>query len=166
MDTNQKTFIGVGIIAVLFVGFLLLRPVTEAPTLSDSDDEDMMGGGQETEVMTATSSDAITLGTQDEGLFVEIESLVLSERLWVAVYELNDGVRGNILGAGRFPEGAHSNQTIKLLRATEEGRDYAILFHQNDGDQIFEYDTDDGIYLMDGKEVGAVFSVAGEEVSN
>lgn len=56
-----------------------------------------------------------------------------AEEGWVAVRDYTDGVFGNVLGATRYSkaEGRVPTQ-VKLMRATEAGKTYAVVFYSAD----------------------------------
>lgn len=69
-----------------------------------------------------------------------------AEAGWVAVRDLNEGVLGNVLGATRYSkeEGRFPTQ-VNLMRATEAGKEYAIVFYSAD----MEFDLK-AITMVDG----------------
>jgi hypothetical protein len=128
MTKGQKYLAGVVVLVLVFIGMAFLtKNVGQAPTLDDNDLDEMS---------------AILVLDQAPGVVVTISELNLHERLWVAVYEEANGGKGNILGAGRFVKGEHSNAEIDLLRTTEVGKRYYVVIHQSDGNDIFDFNRD------------------------
>lgn len=58
-----------------------------------------------------------------------------AEAGWVAVRDYTDGVLGNVLGATRYSkaEGRFPTQ-VNLMRATEAGKEYAVVFYSADAE--------------------------------
>ncbi len=93
---------------------------------------------------------------QDAGLSVAVTNATVSSPTWVVVYESNNGVRGNALGAALFfPQGG--TRTIKLLRATTAGKTYLIGRHVDNGDKQFSMTLDKPVVNAAGNPVYAEF---------
>lgn len=73
---------------------------------------------------------------QPAGLKVEITSAPVTVPTWVVVYEVINGARGNVLGAGYFLPTTKS-RSINLLRATVSGKTYWVGKRIDNGDKDF-----------------------------
>lgn len=73
---------------------------------------------------------------QPAGLKVEITSAPVTVPTWVVVYEVINGTRGNVLGAGYFLPTTKS-RSINLLRATVPGKTYWVGKRIDNGDKDF-----------------------------
>jgi zinc transporter ZupT len=108
-------------------------------------------GGEEGADDTATSTKpsindilavSATVGEQPEGLHVFLNSVSTDRTVWIAVQEDNDGELGNILGAALVSEGSHDGLWVELLRNTEAGHIYYITAYAENGDGVFDHETD------------------------
>ena len=62
---------------------------------------------------------------------------------WVALHEETaDGAMGNILGARRFAHGKYFGSAIELLRVTDGEKTYYAVLHSDNGDNIFDFETE------------------------
>ena len=93
---------------------------------------------------------------QDAGLSVMVTSTSVTSPTWVVVYESQNGVRGNALGAALFfPGGA--TKTINLLRATTPARTYFVGRHVDNGDKQFSLTNDKAVVNAAGNPVYVEF---------
>lgn len=90
----------------------------------------------------------IAVGDQAGGKTVTITSVSLPSSGWVAVHEDATGRPGKILGAQRFSKGTHAKGVVELLRATENGKTYYAMLHDDDGDRTFDPKKDTGTAVM------------------
>lgn len=82
--------------------------------------------------------------TQDAGRSVMVTSAMVTSPTWVVIYDSNNGVRGNALGAALFfPEGGA--KSIKLLRPTLSGKTYLVGRRIDNGDKQFSMTIDQPI---------------------
>ena len=84
-----------------------------------------------------SEGNAVVANDQPAGPIVEVTMLTLSQPGWVAVYEDNNGVPGNVLGAARFEEGIHLGE-ISLLRSTEPNKTYYLILHADVSEKEFD----------------------------
>ena len=62
---------------------------------------------------------------------------------WVVVRDYMDGVPGNILGAARYNETEGLiPSSVNLLRGTEIGSTYQLMFYSENGDRVFDLSDD------------------------
>jgi hypothetical protein len=81
---------------------------------------------------------------QDAGLLVMVTSASVTSPTWVVVYESQNGVRGNALGAALFfPGGGAKN--VNLLRATQSSKTYFVGRHVDNGDKQFSLTNDKAV---------------------
>jgi len=107
------------------------------------------GIAEEKEVGESAKSDTesiiegITVENQPAGNIVNVASAVLSQDAWVVIREKTDnGEPGNILGAQIFPSGTSEGE-VTLLRNTVPDESYFAGIYTDDGDQEFEFKTED-----------------------
>jgi hypothetical protein len=84
--------------------------------------------------------DRVSVHDQAAGQMVGV-AVTLSAASWVAVHEEIDGIPGSILGAARFDAGTSAGN-VRLLRATEPGRQYFVRVYRDDGDREFNFAED------------------------
>jgi hypothetical protein len=116
-------------------------------------------GAATTTNATTTASGALSVADQPAGSSVTVESVTVPPPgVWVAVREVVSGALGNVLGAARVG-GPRSSVIVPLLRATEPGRTYAVELYRDNGDDVFNLDTD-SVYVdfTTGQPVIARFS--------
>jgi len=101
---------------------------------------------------TTPSSDSSSLSVADQaaGTSVALGNVSFpTTDGWVVVRDYDTGVAGKILGAARYSTGVGLIPTsVDLLRATEAGKTYQVVFYTENGDRIFDTKTDvqiDGI---------------------
>jgi hypothetical protein len=99
-----------------------------------------------------------TVGEQPEGLHVFLNSVSTDRTVWIAVQEDNDGELGNILGAALVGEGSHDGLWVELLRNTEAGYIYYITAYAENGDGVFDHETDTLLPGPNGDNVIASFT--------
>lgn len=77
---------------------------------------------------------------------------------WVAVHEDADGELGNALGAARYnTAGGLTPERVSLLRSTEAGATYHVVWYVDDGDRIFNLERDTLVTTSAGTAVRATF---------
>ncbi len=87
----------------------------------------------------AVGEGSIAVGDQNAGPTVALNSVTLpTESGWVVVRDYMDGVPGNILGAARYSvsEGLMP-ESVDLVRSTNAGGSYQVVFYTNEGDLSF-----------------------------
>lgn len=87
---------------------------------------------------------SLVVANQAAGTVVAIDSVTYpSQNGWIVVRDYADGVSGSILGASRFDtEVGLTPDTVRVLRATEAGNTYQVMFYTENGDRVFDL-TDD-----------------------
>lgn len=133
MNTKQTYVMG-GVILILVVigGMMLFGRNLDIPAKDVAEDIEP----------TDTRRNDVIVESQPAGSIVNVKEVTLDDRLWVVVYEEREGMRGNILGAKRLPEGTHQNTYVSLLRNTEAGNRYHIVIHSDNGDDVFDFTQD------------------------
>lgn len=84
----------------------------------------------------------VTVANQPAGSEVVVTEVALNRTTWVAVKEELPAGGGSILGAQRLESGLSDQATIKLLRPTVPGGQYAVLLYEDNGDLLFDHKTD------------------------
>ena len=113
---------------------------------------------QATPVVTETGS--IAVPSQPAGTTVVLGEVTFpTTDGWIAVHEDADGDLGNALGASRYstPTGLVPER-IELLRSTNAGNVYHVVFYSENGDLVFDLDDDLLITRPGGATVEATFS--------
>lgn len=87
-------------------------------------------------------TNTLEAGDQPAGRAVLVKRVSLEKTSWIAVRDFADGKIGNVLGASRKDKGTTQDVIIDLLRATEPGKQYAIVIFADNGDGAFSTKTD------------------------
>ena len=98
----------------------------------------------------ASSTVSVVAFNQEAGSFVDVASVVAQDVSWVAVRENNNDVMGRILGAQKVTAGSHENVIVELLRNTAPNVMYAVVIYKDDGDDTFDFRTDELMMEDDG----------------
>lgn len=170
MQEGQKTV--VSFIVGLLIGGLLVwafsGPAASAPTESEDNketteevtsDEENQNTTEETEKAAPVVEKTLPVGegkvvveNQAAGVNVVLASATypVSEG-WIGVRDYQNGQLGGVLGVARFSEsqGLVPN-SITLMRATEAGREYAVVVYTESGDKQFK--------LAEDKQIDSVFA--------
>lgn len=129
---------------------------TEQTTSTDTEDDTPASenggsdkGGDETptngnEPSQTTGEGDISVSDQGAGSVVVLDSVTFpTNNGWVVVRDYVDGTPGNILGAARYSlEVGLEPSSVNLLRSTEAGSTYQIVFYSENGDRVFDLDDD------------------------
>ena len=99
---------------------------------------------------------SVSINDQSSGSIVYVSQLELPNEAWVAVREDKGGQLGNILGARKYPSGNWTG-VIELIRGTEPGSVYYVVFYGDDGDAEFDYKKDKILLNSDNKVVAVKF---------
>ena len=92
-------------------------------------------------VTSFVQNERIAVPNQVAGYRVVVTRAVFDEEGWVVIHEGTDGKIGNALGAARFPAGESAGE-VHVLRATVARNVYrAVLYHDN-GDKVFDLQSD------------------------
>jgi hypothetical protein len=111
------------------------------------------GGAMGDVVVPLPTESSVIVSDQPAGKVVMLDSLELEERSWAVIYEDSRGRPGNILGAHRYMEGAHTNVPVELQRPTSVGGVYYAMIHHNDSDDIFDHTKDRPYTAEDGSPI-------------
>lgn len=166
-EENKKTIIF--FIAGLLVGGLLVFIFSEPPadavkqsaddseaTASVSDDQE---GGEDSNLVkerqdavkpsapaeiAISGKGAITVADQSAGEVVALDSVEFPAKAgWIGVRDYQGGQLTGLLGVARFDtEEGLLPDSVRLLRATEAGKTYAVVFYSDNGDKTFSLATD------------------------
>ncbi len=78
---------------------------------------------------------------------------------WIAVHEEVGGELGNVLGAARFDTALGlMPKSVELLRATEAGKTYRVVYYNESGDRAFSKREDTPLTRADGSLIEASFT--------
>lgn len=161
-EESQKTV--VSFVVGLLVGGLLVWAFTGTPENTPTDKMDDKNSEETVDKMTddkttddATKNDsapavekmqvgegAVKLEAPAAGKTVALDSATFpTKEGWVGVRDYNDGQLGGLLGVARYSEeqGLIPKEII-LQRATESGKQYAIVFYTESGDRKFNLAED------------------------
>ena len=132
-------------------------PATETNTETDVDEDSAADDGIESEAtiteMTDSTETSATMETDDgsievnhqpAGRTVAIEGAVFpNDEGWIGVRDYQNGQMSGLLGVARFSkEQGLIPEAITLLRATEPGSEYAVVFYTESGDREFSLASD------------------------
>ncbi len=92
-------------------------------------------------IIPSNKASGLSVVDQLAGDLVAFSSVDFAEDTWVLVYEDKGGEPANLLGSGLFFAGTSEGET-PLLRATEVGKKYYVTFVADNGDRVFELNTD------------------------
>ena len=164
---NWLSGIAIVLVAIVAVTYAIHRKDTISPVVAGGEDSattssatsssDVVTSGAEFSaagiVTTGSMGETISVADQPAGRSLDISSMTLAKRSWVAVKD-TDGV---ILGAGLFPASATSG-SVPLLRATKAGNRYEVLIYVDNGDKIFNFHKDMVVVAADGSPVSTAFN--------
>jgi hypothetical protein len=106
-------------------------------------------------------SGSVSLGVDNQapGKSIFVKEILAPSAVWVVVVENNNGVRGNILGAGLFDTEDNAG-LVKLLRGTVEGGSYYAVLYREDSTltEGRSFDLENDTVLID--SAGGVVEVA------
>lgn len=141
-NTTQWVVYGaVGLIIIGAVFFFMQRssvPEAEIPLVdlagAEIEQEEVDEPTRPSQAVTTTASgESVSVENQAAGSSVVITSMHLTRESWVAVRD----AAGWVLGAARFAPGTTSG-TVRLLRETEAGQNYAVIIYIDNGNRIFD----------------------------
>ncbi len=166
-EENKKTIIS--FIAGLLVGGLLVFIFSEPPAdaVKQSADgsesavevsNDQKGADENNKVTASgdvtkptvpaevviSDQGAISVADQSAGDTVSLDSVEFPAKAgWIGVRDYENGQMSGLLGVARFntDEGLLPD-SVRLLRATEAGQTYAVVFYSDNGDKTFSLATD------------------------
>jgi hypothetical protein len=135
------------VIILLLIGFIVGFSVRSF--LSEGKASDIVSNKvvvqEDTNTASSTFSNSSTIFVTDQkaGSFVTVSNIALEKETWVAVGEDNgNGKIEKLLGASLFFNGTKGAVEVSLLRPTESGKDYHVIFYTDDGDRIFDLKKD------------------------
>lgn len=117
-------------------------PLTLPSDTQDSTTETDKSPTPDTAQKSSPSGARVKTDDQPAGRAAMIKSVSLEATSWIAIRDYSDGKIGNVLGAVRREKGESTNVVIDLLRATEPGKQYAIVIFAENGDGTFSTKTD------------------------
>lgn len=87
---------------------------------------------------------ALTVSDQPAGSVVVLNVTTFPTNAgWIVVRDYAGGVSGSILGAARYNETEGLvPQSVNLLRATESGSTYQVVYFSENGDRVFDLSDD------------------------
>jgi len=129
---------------------------SEDEDASDESDSDTSSASDESETIDESSSDenesdatvsedaSVSVPDQAAGPVVVIDEVTFpTNDGWIAVRDFDDGVSGRILGAARYSvDVGLVPSDVNLLRATEAGNTYQVVFYTENGDRAFDLADD------------------------
>ncbi len=97
---------------------------------------------ENTDSSAVTPSTIIDVSDQSAGNTVKVSHITLANDGWIVVHEARGGFIANALGAARKDAGKYSDITISLMRNTEPKKEYWVVLYKDNGDRIFDLNTD------------------------
>ncbi|MCD5381800.1 MAG: hypothetical protein LR017_00610 [Candidatus Pacebacteria bacterium] len=94
--------------------------------------------------VSTTGEGAVTVSNQTAGTLVTLDDVTYpTTDGWIGVRDYIDGVPGRVLGAARYSTTVGLTPTaVNLLRATEAGQTYQVVFYTENGDRVFDLADD------------------------
>ena len=91
-----------------------------------------------------TGEGKIEVKDQKAGTAIALESAVFpTDEGWIGVRDYANGKASGLLGVARYSKAQGLiPQTIRLQRATEAGKTYAVVFYTENGDRTFSLSND------------------------
>ena len=172
---SKKTV--VAFVAGLIIGGLLVwlfsgSPEATAPEKTSADKkgsmtavEEKLDAAQEENTDTKTTEAlidgnlAFTVANQSAGMTVALgEVRYPSVEGWIVVHDDAGGELGWALGAARYNTdiGLRPDH-VELLRATEAGKTYHVVYYTEDGDRMFDLKLDTPMSVEGGELLSATF---------
>ena len=150
MDTKNTWYLVAGLIIGFIIGALAVDKgiILQGSTALDgkgstaTSTEEGDTSGLQTSGIVLAGKNAIDINDQPAGMIVTAALTVLNEQGWVAIHEDANGEPGWILGATLVFAGERNNVAVELLRATEKGKTYYAMLHDDDGDKAFDMKKD------------------------
>ncbi|MBX4198226.1 hypothetical protein KW782_02715 [Candidatus Parcubacteria bacterium] len=114
-----------------------------------------------TTVSAIEGDNGLIVEDQGAGRMVNVSELRLKQPGWVAIHDDVNGTPGRILGARVFDTGTSAG-AVELLRATETGKSYFAVIHDDDGAfKTFNPATDKPLLDDEGKMILVRFQISG-----
>jgi len=142
------------VIGIVYYGFLFYSGNLETPIQNNS--EDISGK------LLIQDDNAIAVTEQEPGTNVYANFVLIKDAGFVVVHEINtDGSAGNIVGVSAFlPAGQSNGISITLSKQTKDGKQYIAEVYKDNGDGIFNKNTDGAVLDGEGNIIQTTFSVA------
>lgn len=103
---------------------------------------------------------SIVVMDQLAGDRVFVKELTMNDTGWIVVHEsLPDGGLGNALGARRYIKGIYTDASVGLLRNTEVGKTYHMVFYNDSGGAEFTLGEDTPVLDENGDLFETTFEV-------
>ena len=166
--TNTPATFIIGGLCGLVIGYIVFSSdLALAPT---KDNEDLASQNKATTNFSASPSAVAkqsgfrtSLNNQLPGSVVFVKHVEMEESGWLAVHIDQNGAFGPIiLGASYFKMGSDDNVIISLLKRTEDGNNYWLVEHADNGDHIFDSRSDLPRRAKNGNMEAIKFSVVAE----
>jgi hypothetical protein len=108
------------------------RPATNGSATTNGSNSQQTGNG------------SLTVDDQAAGTTVVLDSVTYpSTDGWVVVRDYENGTAGSILGAARYSTDVGlTPDVVTVLRATEAGNTYQVMFYSENGDRMFDLRDD------------------------
>ena len=144
---------------VVWLAMSMTPAPSPVPTLPSDTRDTNEAPAPSTETSADVRPSMLQVLDQPAGRAVVVKSVDVSATSWIAVRDYADQKIGNVLGAARREKGTSRDVVVDLLRATEPGKQYAVVILTDNGDGEFSTKTDSP--LMDGaKQVMTVFTAS------
>lgn len=156
-----------GLLVWLFAG----SPEATAPDSTSNDDaadavlDEGTRDGEEVDAATTTDDSTrddftFTVANQPVGTIVLLrEAKYPTQEGWIVVHEDMSGELGSALGAARYDTEARlTPNRIQLLRTTQAGKTYRVVYYAESGDNMFDLKEDTPMTTGTGALVQATFT--------
>jgi hypothetical protein len=116
----------------------------ETTTSAPAPAGDKGGASAATTRPSVEGTGSLTVADQAAGATVNLgEAQYPSEAGWIVVRDYTENTPGRILGAARYHVADGLRPTaIDLLRGTEAGKTYQVVYYNENGDKVFDLDDD------------------------
>lgn len=159
-EENKKTVISfiVGLIIGGLLVYIFALPTNDTSTKTNdsdkksevsteknkSEDEVDQAPTSSTAVSPVVRDGSVVVKDQSAGNYVELGNVTFpADEGWVGVRDYENGQLTGLLGVSRFNSVENLYPTgINLLRSTESGKTYAVVFYNDNGDKVFNLATD------------------------
>lgn len=117
---------------------------TASSETSSSDTGDMDSENSSSDAEMQQGDGSLTVSNQSAGTTVALSGAVFpTDEGWIGVREYSNQQMGSILGVARYSKNEGLvPEAIELLRGTEAGNMYAVVFFSENGDHEFNLATD------------------------
>ena len=142
------------VIGIVYYGFLFYSGNLEAPIQNNS--EDVSGK------LMIQGDNAIAVTEQEPGTNVYANFVLIKDAGFVVVHEINtDGSGGDIVGVSALlPTGQSNGTSITLSKQTKDGEQYIAEVYKDNGDGIFDKNTDEAVLDGEGNIIQTTFGIS------